>query len=371
MTDPAPRGGIRAAVERIVPYQPGKPVEEVQRELGLERVVKLASNEGPFGLFPGAAQAVQRALAESNRYPDAGCHRLRVALAERHAVEYSQVVVCAGGDAVIGNLAQALLEPGDEVVMGWPSFVTYLLEAWKAGATPVQVPLRAHRYDLDALLAAITTKTKLVCIASPNNPTGTLSTRAELDGYFAAVPSHVTTILDQAYFEYVDDEQNPDGIAEYLRTGGRVVIVRTFSKIYGLASLRVGYGVAPPDLAEAMLKVRRPFDVSTVAQEAALASLDDTGELERRRTSNREAMTALLAVLRRHGLEPVEPAAANFAFVEVDDAPALADRLLRLGVIVRPAGPFGAPRGLRISAGTLEEIGVLDAALEAALAGDR
>ncbi len=369
MTSNAGGRGIRAAVERIVPYQPGKPVEEVQRELGLERVVKLASNEGPFGLFPAARVAVERSLGDANRYPDGGCYRLRVALAEHHGVDPAQVVVCAGADAVIGNLAQALLEPGDEIVMGWPSFVTYLLEAWKAGATPVQVPLRQHRYDLGALLAAITPRTKLVCIATPNNPTGTMSTRAELDDYFSHVPEQVVTALDQAYFEYVDDPVNPEGVSEYLLAGKRVVVLRTFSKIYGLASMRVGYGVAPPDLAEAMLKVRRPFDVATVAQEAALASLADGEELERRRRANRVSMEKLLATLRRHGLDPVEPAVANFAFVEVDDAAGLAQRLLHQGVIVRPAAPFGAPRGLRISAGTLEEIDFLDQALAACLDG--
>ena len=263
----------------------------MQRELGLERVVKLASNEGPFGPFPAALAAIERALPEFNRYPDGGCLPLRAALAERHGVAFEEVIVCSGADAVIGYLCQATLDPGDEVVTGWPSFVSFVLDPLKLGAVPVRVPLREHRFDLDAMLDAITPRTKLVFIATPNNPTGTMSGRAELDAYFAEVPDHVLTVVDQAYFEYVDDPEYPDAIAEYAQAGRRVLVLRTFSKIYGLAGLRVGYGVGPAPVIRAIGKVRRAFDVTTPAQAAALASLDDEAELARRRVANRDAMS--------------------------------------------------------------------------------
>jgi histidinol-phosphate aminotransferase len=354
---------IRPALAGLVPYEPGKPVEELQRERGLERIVKLASNEGPYGPFPEAQEALARAALELNRYPDGGAWRLGTALAERHGVRFEQVTVCAGADAVVGYVCQATLDPGSEVVTGWPSFPSYVLDPLKLGGVPVRVPLRDERIDLDALLAAITSRTKLVFIAAPNNPTGTTNSRAELDAYFERVPPDVLTVLDQAYLEYVEDQQYPDGIAEYLRAGHRVLVLRTFSKIYGLAGLRVGYGVGPEDVITAIGKVRRAFDVSSAGQEAALASLDAPDELARRRATNREAMTLLGDALREHGLEPAGPAVANFVFVRVDDAAAANEALLRRGVIVRPLASFGAPDALRITAGTPDEIAVLGAAL--------
>ncbi len=361
---------IRPALDGLVPYEPGKPVEEVQRELGLERVVKLASNEGPYGPFPVAQDALERVALELNRYPDGGAYRLRQALAERHGVRFEEVTVCAGADAVIGYTVLATLDPGDEAVTGWPSFPSYVLDPLKVGGVPVRVPLRDDRFDLDALLEAITTRTKLVFIAAPNNPTGTTSTRAELDAYFAAVPPHVLTVLDQAYFEYIDDPDYPDAIEEYAKVGHRVLVLRTFSKIYGLAGLRVGYGVGPAELVTAIGKVRRAFDVTSAGQEAALASLDDEAEVARRRAANRDARALLESALREHGYEAVGPAVANFVFVRVGDAEALNDALLRRGVIVRPMGPFGAPDALRITAGTRDEIAFLADAL-AALAPSR
>jgi histidinol-phosphate aminotransferase len=354
---------IRPALAGLVPYEPGKPVEEVQRELGLERVVKLASNEGPYGPFPEAQEAIARATLELNRYPDGGAWRLRSMLAEHHRVRFEQVTVCAGADAVVGYVSQSLVDPGDEVVTGWPSFPSYVLDPLKLGGVPVRVPLEDERIDLEALLAAITPRTKLVFIAAPNNPTGTTNSRAELDAYFERVPPHVLTVLDQAYFEYVEDPEYPDAIAEYLATGHRVLVLRTFSKIFGLAGLRVGYGVGPEDVITAIGKVRRAFDVTSVGQEAALASLHVTDELERRRAANRVAMGLLEDVLREHGLDPAGPEVANFLFVRVGDAAAANDALLRRGVIVRPMGAFGAPDALRITVGTPEEIGVLGDAL--------
>lgn len=354
---------LRSALADLVPYEPGKPVEELQRELGLERVVKLASNEGPYGPFPVALEAMERASLELNRYPDGGAYLLRQALAKRHGVRFEEVTVCAGADAVIGYVSLTTLEPGDEVVTGWPSFPSYVIDPLKLGATPIRVPLRAHRYDLEALLDAITPRTKLVFIAAPNNPTGTTNTRAELDAYFDAVPAHVLTVVDQAYFEYINDPEYPDAIEEYAKAGRRALVLRTFSKIYGLAGLRVGYGIGPQDVVSAIGKVRRAFDVASTGQQAALASLGESAEIARRRAANRESMTLLVETLRGAGLDPVEPAVANFVFVEVDDAAALNEALLRRGVIVRPMGPFGAPNALRISAGTPDEIAYLGEAL--------
>jgi histidinol-phosphate aminotransferase len=347
---------FRAALDGLVPYEPGKPEEEVQRELGLARVVKLASNEGPWGPFPAALEALDRCAGSLNRYPDGGAFHLQNAVAKRHGVEPASVATGAGADAIIGHLSVATLDPGDEVVTAWPSFISYALDALKLGAVPQKVPLVDDHYDLDALLEAIGPRTKLVYIATPNNPTGTMTTREQLDAYFDRVPEHVLTVLDQAYFEYIDRPDYPDGVAEYLGRGHRVLVLRTFSKIYGLAGLRVGYGVGPPDVIQAIGKTRRAFDVGTPAQVAALASMDGTAELAERRRLTAEGRASLEQTLREHGLEPAGPAVANFLFVEVGgDAPALFDALLRQGAIVRPLGGFGAPGALRITVGTPEE----------------
>ncbi len=249
---------FRPSVSGLTPYQPGKPVEDVQRELGLARVIKLASNEGPFGPFPAAQEAIARATAELNRYPDGGVYRLHAALAERHGVATSEISVGAGADGCIDMISQAILDPGDEVVCGWPSFPSYVIYARKQGAEAKLVPLVDYRYDLDALLDAVTPRTKLVYICHPNNPTGTMNTADELDAYFDAVPEHVLTVVDQAYFEYIERTDYPDAVERYLKNGRRVVVLRTFSKIYGLARLRVGYAVGPTGVCAALASTTRP-----------------------------------------------------------------------------------------------------------------
>ena len=355
---------FRAAVRDLVPYEPGKPVEEVQRELGLERVVKLASNEGPFGPFPAALEAIERSLAELNRYPDGGAYRLRAALAERHGVPFEEVAVGAGSDGLVDGLSQASLEPGDEIVCGWPSFPSYVIDATKLGAVAKTVPLREYRYDLAAMLEAIGPKTKLVYVCHPNNPTGTMNTRSELDEYFGRVPEHVLTVLDQAYLEYIDDPQYPDGIEVYLKGGRRVVVLRTFSKIYGLAGLRVGYALAPAAVVTALGKVRRAFDITTPGQEAALASLDDVAELGRRQGVNTVARPELEQILRKHGLDPAGRPVANFVYVDLgEDSRPLFEQLLHEGVIVRPTHGFGGPTAVRITVGTPDENAFLAEAL--------
>jgi len=361
-----PDGLLRQALEGLVPYEPGKPVEEVQRELGLARVVKLASNEGPYGPFPDALKALDRAARELNRYPDGGAYRLRHALAEQHAVRFEEVAVGSGADGIVDCISQATLEPGDEIVCGWPSFPSYAIYAVKQGATAVRVPLREDRYDLEALLASVTGRTKVVYVCHPNNPTGTTNTRAELDAFFERVPPEVLTVLDQAYFEYVDDVEYPDGIAEYFRAGQRVMVLRTFSKIYGLAGLRVGYGIGPAELVTALGKTRRAFDLTTPAQEAALASLGARDELIRRRRLNADGRVELEQVLARHGFAVAGPAVANFVYAEVggaEEAQCLFDDLLHRGVIVRPLSGFGAPGAIRVTVGTPDEHAILDRAL--------
>lgn len=357
-------GFVRPALAGLIPYEPGKPVEEVQRELGLERVIKLASNEGPLGPFPQAVEALQRATAELNRYPDGGAYRLRAALAERHGVQFDEIAVGSGADGLIDGITQAVIDPGDEIVCGWPSFPSYVIYGLKLGAEPVRVPLRDHRYDLDALLGAVTSRTKLVYICHPNNPTGTINTRAELDAYFERVPDHVLTVLDQAYFEYIDDPDYADGIEDYFKAGRRLIVLRTFSKIYGLAGLRVGYGVTSAELVTAMSKTRRAFDLTTPAQEAALASLDAADELARRRELNASGRAELERLLRDAGYEVVGPALGNFLYAEVgDDAHDVFEGLLRQGVIVRPLAGFGAPNAIRVTVGTADEHGFLAHAL--------
>jgi len=261
-----------------------------------------------------------------------------------------------------------VLDPGDEVVCAWPSFPSYVIYARKQGADARTVPLREQRHDLDGLLAAVTPQTKLVYVCHPNNPTGTINTLAELDAFFERLPGHVLAVVDQAYFEYIDDPDYPDAVERYFKAGRRVLVLRTFSKIYGLAGLRVGYAVGPRSVCAAMAKVRRPFDVTTTAQVAALASLDQVDEIARRRAVNAAGLAALGETLRAHGLEPVEPAVGNFRYVDVgEDAAPLYERLLREGVIVRPLHGFGAPTAIRVSVGTPDENEVFAEALGRAL----
>jgi histidinol-phosphate aminotransferase len=356
---------FKPAVNDLVPYEPGKPVEELQRELGLERVVKLASNEGPFGPFPEAREAFERCAAELNRYPDGGAYRLRAALADRLDLRFEEVAPGPGSDGLVDCLSQATLDHGDEIVCGWPSFPSYAIYARKLGATPRTVPLSDGRYDLEAMLGAVGPRTKIVYVCHPNNPTGTMNTRAELDDFFDRVPGHVLTVLDQAYLEYIEEAEYPNGIEEYLKKGRRVVVLRTFSKIYGLAGLRVGYALAPAQVVTAIGKVRRAFDITTPAQEAALASLDSPQELERRRRLNAEGRARLEQILRQHRLEPTGPAVANFLFAEIGgDSRPLFEQLLLEGVIVRPTHSFGDPEAIRVTVGTEEEHELLAEALD-------
>ena len=294
---------FRPSVRGLTPYQPGKPVEDVQRELGLARVVKLASNEGPFGPFPAAAEALARGAGELNRYPDGGV--VPAARGARRAPRRArrEIGVGAGADGCIDMLSQAILDPGDEVVCGWPSFPSYVIYAAKQGAVRALVPLVDHRYDLDALLDAVTPRTKLVYICHPNNPTGTMNTTDELDAYFERVPEHVLTVVDQAYFEYIDRPDYPDAVERYLKAGSRVARpAHVLEDLRARGAARRLRRRARRASCAAMAKVRRPFDITTPAQVAALASIGDDAELARRRAVNAEGLARLESLLQEHGL---------------------------------------------------------------------
>ena len=331
-------------------------------------MIKLASNEGQFGPFPEALKAIARGAPELNRYPDGGAYRLRTALAEKHGVEFENIAVAAGADAVVMYLSLAVLDPGDDIVCGWPSFPSYVLDAIKLAAEPKRVPLIEHRYDVEAILGEIGPRTKLVYLCNPNNPTGKMISREEVESYFERVPEHVLTVLDEAYFEYVDAPDYPDGIEESFKESRRVLVLRTFSKIYGLAGLRVGYGIAAPDVVAAIGKVKNAFDINQTAQDAAFASLGNDEEIARRRELTAEGRTQLVDACERLGLTVAAPAVANFVYVEVgEDSRPVFEALLREGVIVRPLAPFGAPGAIRVTVGTSEENDLFAAALERVL----
>jgi histidinol-phosphate aminotransferase len=336
----------------------------VRRELGLERVAKLASNEGPYGPFPAALQAIERAARDLNRYPEAG-EQLRERLAAKHAVEPSRVALGSGADGLVNLLALTYLEPGDEVVMGWPSFVSYRLSAMKMGAAVVTAPLRDGKYDPDELISRVTPATRLVYVCNPNNPTGGMVARDELARLLDALREDVLVVVDEAYHEYVTDPDYPDAIAEH-RDRPNVCALRTFSKIYGLAGLRIGYAVAPAAVVDALGRARNAFDITELAHVAALASLDDDAEVGRRRSLNEQGREQLRSGMEQLGLAPM-PSVGNFLCVEVGDGSGLAAALEREGVIVRPLEPFGAAASIRVTVGEPDDNALFLSALERCL----
>jgi histidinol-phosphate aminotransferase len=352
-----PAGLARPALAGVEAYEPGRPIEDVRRELGVESVVKLASNEGPFPPMPAALEAIRDAAAGAGLYPDPGAWALRDALAGRTGLDPSQILPGAGVDGLIKLLCLALLDPGDELAMAWPSFLS-----WRQGAQIQGAVLRAAAlapggaYDLDALLDEITPRTKLAVVVSPNNPTGSAVTAAALDAFLEALPPHVLPVLDEAYFEYLPPGGH-DGAA-LVAAGRPMGVLRTFSKAYGLAGMRVGYLMAPAGLVRTLGLVRNVFDVSGPAQAAAVASLADADRhLPERIALNAAGRHALADGLRELGLEPL-PSTANFLLVDLGSparAQAVNAELLSHGVIVRPARAFGAPSALRVTVGLPEE----------------
>ncbi len=360
---------IRQCLELIKPYKPGKPVAEVERELGLNGVVKMSSNENLLGPSPLAVQAMQENLEKMHDYPDAFCYYLREALSLKFRVLPEQIIFGNGSDEILLFLSQAYINPGDEAVMVAPSFSEYEFTLRLMGGIPVQVPLVGDNfdYDLDAVLEAITDKTRLIFLCSPNNPTGTILNKKDLDRFVEKLPDKVLLVLDHAYIEYVGDEKHPQGL-DYIAEGRPVISLRTFSKIYGLAGLRIGYGIAPAEIVQDLSRVREPFNVNAMAQVAALAALEDDEHLERSRSmvdQSRRQMTAGFAAL---GLKPV-PDQANFCFVDlkVDSVQAFQE-LMREGYIVRTGDIFSRPTFSRITYGTKEQTGGFLAALGRVLA---
>lgn len=334
-------------------YQPGKPIESVARELGLDPagIIKLASNENPFGPSPRAIEAATRALSQGALYPDGGCYELRRKLASFHGLGADQFVVGNGSNELIELLGHVFLGPGDEVVMATPAFVVYKLVTQLFGANPVEIPLRDWTHDLPAMAAAVTPRTKLVCVCSPNNPTGTANSGEELEAFIRAMPDHVVVVIDEAYIEYLE---NPPDLKPLIREGKHLICLRTFSKIYGLAALRMGYGYASPGLCALLDRVRQPFNVNAIGQAAAIAALDDDEFASRCRRLNAEGLAALEAELSDRRIDFVR-SRANFVLARVGDGAGWFSRLQRRGIIVRPMAPYGLHEWIRITVGNRAE----------------
>lgn len=359
-------------IEDLVPYQTGKPIEELAREMGLERIVKLASNENPRGPSPLAVEAATRAVAGMNRYPDGGGYHLRNALAERHNVAPELIVLGNGSNEILELLAQLLLGEGDRTLYAWPAFIVYRLATLAHGARGIEVPLDADlRHDLNNMADAVDDSVRMVFVANPNNPTGTYVGRDELEGFLDRLPDRVLPILDEAYCDYaLHLEDYPDGI-ELLKEGRQVVVLRTFSKAHGLAGLRVGYAIVPEPLAELLNRVRQPFNVNSAAQEAALGSLGDEAYTEESIRINGEEMVRLEGALADLGLSTV-PSAANFLLMDLAgrNGADVYQGLLERGVIVRQMAPYGMPGHLRVTIGMPEENDFFLDALEDVLNGE-
>jgi histidinol-phosphate aminotransferase len=341
---------VHPDIASLSPYVPGKPIEELQRELGLTRVIKLASNESPLGSSPKALTALREGNSALHRYPDGGAFRLREALANHWKVSLDHVILGNGSDEILGLLARTFLAPGDEAVMADQTFVIYKMEVTAAHGKPVVVPLKQWRHDLQAMAAAVTDRTRLLFLCNPNNPTGTMVTAEEVELLLSRVPAHVVLVFDEAYFEYVRSQQFPDSMA-YVRQGRNVIVLRTFSKIYGLAGLRIGYGVATPEIISFLNRVRPPFNANSLAQRAALAALGDEEHVARSRTVNEAGMRQMVNGLSSLGFTPI-PSEANFVYVDVGrDGRAVFEALLRDGIIIRHIeGPM-----VRVTIGLEEE----------------
>ncbi len=348
-------------VRGLVPYQPGKPIEELERELGVSGAIKLASNENPYGAGPKAQAAARAALAQMERYPDGGGFALKRALAGRLGVSERQITLGNGSNDVLELVARTFVSPGETAVCDQYAFAAYPISVRGLGAQMIQVPARDYAHDLEAMAEALSPSVRMIFLANPNNPTGTWFGRDALEAFLAVVPESTIVVLDEAYREYVADADHPDGCA-FLARHPNLIVVRTFSKIHGLAGLRVGYAVSDAALAELMNRLRQPFNVNLVAQAAAVAALGDDDYVERMRAVNAIERAALVRTLTGMGLA-VLPSAGNFVCVEVGDAARIYDALLRQGVIVRPLKPYGMPRHLRITVGRPEENARLSRAL--------
>jgi histidinol-phosphate aminotransferase len=337
-------------IKNITPYKPGKPIEELERELGISGSIKLASNENPLGPSPKAVTAIKKAVAGLNRYPDGSGYYLSETLAKKYDVDISQLILGNGSNELIELVVRTFVQPGDEVISADPSFVVYKMITQAAGGTNVIVPLKDNRHDLDAMADRVTEKTKIIFIANPNNPTGTMNTSAEMDRLMNRVPDRVIVAVDEAYYEYVTRADYPDSL-DYLKTSKNVLALRTFSKIYGLAGLRIGYGITTPEIADLMNKVRQPFNTNSLGQIGALAALADRKHVEKSIAINSEGKQFLYQSFDRLGISYL-PTETNFILFDAPgDGPELYGTLLKTGVIIRPMGG----KKLRITIGLPDE----------------
>ncbi|MCB0826268.1 MAG: histidinol-phosphate transaminase [Armatimonadetes bacterium] len=360
---------IRPSIQTLPKYVAGKPIEEVQRELGLDRVVKLASNENPLGASPHAIAAMQEAVTKIHLYPDASGYELRHAIAKFYSLESNQVVLGNGSDELLTLLGSVYLVPGTEIIVGDPTFVRYNAAATITGAKEVRVPLRDDMtHDLPAMAKALTEKTRLVFLPNPHNPTGTVVKKAEVDAFLNDLPKGAMLVLDEAYVEYAADLPDfPNGL-DYVKDGKPVIALRTFSKGYGLAGIRIGYGLASPEVIDAMDRARPPFNANAVAQAGAVAALEDQSHVAASRKVNQEGLDRVAKIAADMGLRSI-PSAANFICVDVQrDDKEVFDELLKRGVIVRAGGPLGLPQIIRVSIGTREEMDIFESAFREVMA---
>ncbi len=360
---------IRPHLRSLTAYSPGKPIEEVQRERGLTRITKLASNENPLGASSKAITAIRDAAAGSHFYPDASGLALRNALSRHTGVPAQQIALGNGSDELIHYLCILLLEPGSNMIMGDPGFMRYECGAQIQEAEPRKIPLdQDDRHDLEAMANAIDTNTRIVFIANPNNPTGTIIERSEFERFLDRVPAHVVVVLDEAYFEFADSSEFPSS-AKYVLADERVIGLRTFSKTHGLAGMRIGYAFLTKDIAEVWDKVREPFNVNSLAQIAAIAALEDTDHLHKSIDVNRRALNRISLLLEKYGGRP-RKSHANFVWADFGRPVAgLCEALLGEGVIVRSGAIFGRPNFVRVSSGTDENLDHLEEALANVAAG--
>jgi histidinol-phosphate aminotransferase len=325
---------VHPDIQSLSPYVPGKPIDELQRELRLSRVIKLASNENPLGPSPRAVAALAGAADQLHRYPDGGAYRLRQAIADRWKVTREQVILGNGSDEILGLLARTFLAPGDEAVMADHTFVIYKMEVTAAHGKPIIVPLANWTHDLESMARAVTPRTRLLFLCNPNNPTGTIVRDEVVRRLMAMVPEDVIVVFDEAYYEYVRDPRFPDTLA-YVKEGRNAIVLRTFSKIYGLAGLRIGYGISTPEINGLLNRVRPPFNANSLAQRAALAALDDDAHVTKSRAVNASGMEQVGQGLRTLGFTPI-PSEANFLYFDVKrDGRQVFESLLREGIIVR------------------------------------
>jgi histidinol-phosphate aminotransferase len=337
----------------LVAYEPGKPIEDVARERGLkpEDIVKLASNENPLGPSPKAIVAMQEAVKEVNIYPDGASWKLRNALAEKFGLEMGNIIMGCGSNEVIEFIGHAFLKPGDNIITAEHAFLVYKLMAKVFGADTIEVPDPGYVHDLDAMAAAVTPRTKEIFIANPNNPTGTLCSQAEIDRFMARVPDSVITVFDEAYYEFLP---NPPDVLRYVREGRNVVVLRTFSKIQGLANLRIGYGLARAELIDVLQKTRQPFNANGIAQAGALAGILDDDHQRKTRDLTIEGRTWMQKEFAALGLEFV-PSHANFVLVKVGSGKTVFQALMKKGVIIRDMTAYGLHEWIRVSIGTMDQ----------------